>query len=288
MRLNDLLSFGAEELKAVGIEENDLDARLLLEYCSGMSRTEIYLNGKKIVNSKIEGVYFDLLKRRKQREPIAYIIGEQEFWSLPFYVMSDVLIPRPETEFLLDRVFALVDQKNLRSSEILDLCCGSGVIAIVLAKETGKTVTAVDLSLKALEVCKKNCNRHSVTDLVEPLQGDLLSQFCGNKMFSLIVSNPPYIRSADIANSLAPEVADNEPHMALDGGEDGLDHIKRIRLDLSKVLRPGGQFFMEIGADQGRAVSDLFCLEYKGTPRFSEVKILKDYAGRDRVLYSQL
>ena len=127
--------------------ESDLDARLLLEYCTGKSRTEIFLDGGSEVNQEIQDSYLLLLERRKKREPVAYILGEQEFWSLPFWVTPDVLIPRPETEFLLDRVFALTDPENFQKGHILDLCCGSGVIAIVLAKETGKIIFASDISI---------------------------------------------------------------------------------------------------------------------------------------------
>ncbi len=146
MRLIDLLHFGEKELKTAGVEEYQIDARILLEYCTGKSRTGIFLDGATSVNKEVQVSYQQLLESRKKRQPLAYIIGEQEFWSLPFFVSPDVLIPRPETEFLLDRVLALTDPVNFQQDHILDLCCGSGVIAIVLAKETGKTVIASDIS----------------------------------------------------------------------------------------------------------------------------------------------
>ncbi len=288
MRLIDLLHFGESELLAAGVPEADLDARLLLEYCTAKSRTEIYLSGESEVCPDIQESYLSLLERRKKREPIGYIIGEQEFWSLPFYVTPDVLIPRPETEFLLDRVFALTNQENFYNRKILDLCCGSGVIATVLAKEIGRNIFAADISRKALQITRKNARRHSVDSLVVLVQGHLLSPFRNACDFSLIVSNPPYVSSLDVAENLMPDVAEYEPHLALDGGEKGLERIREIRDELPLVLCPGGQCFMEIGADQGDAVREMFEENVDGLPGFEWVEILLDYAGRDRVVHARL
>jgi release factor glutamine methyltransferase len=288
MRLVDLLRSGEAELQAAQVPEAALEARLLLEHCSGKSRTEIFLSGTTKVLQALIDDYLQLVERRKTREPIAYILGEQEFWSLPFLVTSDVLIPRPETEFLLDRVLALTIPENFQKGPILDLCCGSGVIATVLGKETGKKIYASDISSKALYVTRKNIKRHSLDSQVVLVQGNLLTPFSVAGKFSLVVSNPPYVKSFDIANSLAPEVAVYEPHLALDGGVKGLDLIKEIRKELPMVLCPGGQFFMEIGADQGEAVRDLFSEKIIGLPSFQQVEILVDYAGRDRVVHARL
>lgn len=288
MRLVDLLHTGEAELQAAQVPDYDLEARLLLEHCTGKSRTEIFLDGASEVHQEFIDTFLLLLERRKKREPLAYILGEQEFWSLPFSVTSDVLIPRPETEFLLDRVFALTDPRNFQKGHILDLCCGSGVIATVLAKETGRTIYASDISEKALDVTRKNAKRHSVDSLVVLVQGNLLSPFSREGKFSLVVSNPPYVSSFDVANSLAPEVGGYEPHLALDGGERGLERIKEIRDGLPMVLRPGGQCFMEIGADQGAAVRGLFSENVAGLPGFQQVEILMDYAGRDRIVHVRL
>lgn len=288
MRLIDLLHFGELELQGAEVTEYELDARLLLEYCTGKSRTEIFLNAGSEVNQEIQDSYLLLLGRRKKREPVAYILGEQEFWSLAFYVSQDVLIPRPETEFLLDRVFALTDPENFQKGHILDLCCGSGVIATVLAKETGKTIVASDISRKAIEITRKNASRHHLDSLVVLVQGNLLSPFREERKFSLIVSNPPYVSSFDVENSLLPEVVVYEPHLALDGGVRGLERIKEIRDQLPMVLCPGGQCFIEIGADQGAAVRKIFMENVAGRPGFQQVEILVDYAGRDRVLHARL
>lgn len=270
------------------VPEYDLDARLLLEYCTGKSRTEIFLDGGSEVNQQLLNTYSQLLERRIKREPIAYILGEQEFWSLPFFVTSDVLIPRPETEFLLDRVLALTLSENVQKGLILDLCCGSGVIATVLAKETGKTIYASDISKKALYVTRKNVKRHSLGSRVVLVQGNLFSHFSKENKFSLIVSNPPYVSSFDVANSLSPEVGVFEPPLALDGGVEGLELIKKIRDGLPRVLCPGGQCFIEIGADQGEAVRYMFLEKVTGLPGFQHVEVLVDYAGRDRVVHVRL
>ena len=219
---------------------------------------------------------------------MAYILGEQEFWSLPFHVTPAVLIPRPETEFLLDRALALAIPANIDRGLLLDLCCGSGVIATVLAKETDKQVIASDVSSDALQVARKNLHRHRLAGQVHLVQGNLLSPFRQTgEVFSLIVSNPPYVSSRDLEKRLEPEVVWHEPHLALAAGEDGLALIREIRRQLPWVLCPGGQIFMEIGADQARAVHSLFAADCDGTPGFRDVQILVDYAGRDRVLYAR-
>jgi release factor glutamine methyltransferase len=281
MTLRELLGSAVEQLRRAGIPEAELDARILLEAVTGRNRAGIVLDADKNVARDDQNVYFDYLKRRKRREPLAYILGEQEFWSLPFTVSPDVLIPRPETEFLLDRVLSLSRRENLEQGNILDLCCGSGVIAIVLALETAKKVFASDISEKAMALTKCNIRRHNLCGKVVQVVADLLTPFAEKQSFSLIVSNPPYVKSGDVLDKLQPEVADFEPHLALDGGISGLDMIKKIHSQLTGILCPGGQFFMEIGADQGTAVTSLFC-----STQFKKVEILKDYAGRDRVLHA--
>jgi release factor glutamine methyltransferase len=288
MRLIDLLHFGETELCGAGVPEAELDARILLEYCTAKSRTEIFLSRGAEVSCEIIESYMRLLERRKKREPVSYIIGEQEFWSLPFYVSPDVLIPRPETEFLLDRVFALTEPDNFNKGNILDLCCGSGVIATVLGIETGKMIIASDISYKALEMSRKNALRHHVDPPPVLVQGHLLSPFAAHRQFSLIVSNPPYVSSFDLANNLMPEVEAHEPHLALDGGVKGIECIKEIRDALPMVLSPGGQCFIEIGADQGDLARKLFQENVADWPPFQEVEILVDYAGRDRVVHARL
>lgn len=288
MRLTELLTFACKKLKGAEIVEHELEARLLLEACLGKTRTQIFLDGQMEVSSAQQEHYLELVARRQAREPVAYILGVQEFWSMPFTVTPAVLIPRPETEFLIDRVLALADRKNLLRGRILDLCCGSGVIAAVLAKETGQRIIGSDISPTALTVAQKNLQRHRLTESVDLVQSDLFGAFQPTRAFALVVSNPPYVSSFALRNNLEPEVAKHEPALALDGGEMGLEIIDRIRRGLPKLLCPGGQYFMEIGADQGDAVHRLFCQDLEELPRFEQVEILIDYAGRDRVLHARM
>ena len=223
-----------------------------------------------------------MFQRRSGREPFAYITGEREFWSHTFNVSPAVLIPRPETEILVERVLAVLDG-SLAESRYLDLCCGSGVIAIVLALELDLQVIGVDISRPALEVCRSNCVRHGMEHRVNLVQGDLASCFVEERPFSLITCNPPYVSSGDLAAGMQPEVVNHEPSLALDGGPDGLTLIRRISAALPRLLAPGGHFFMEIGFDQGAAVKELLATSASGDP-YSSIDIIKDYSGRDRVV----
>jgi len=285
MRLAELLQYGARELRMAGVEEFDLDARLLLEEATGRSRTEIFLYPDHEVPPDSQELFEIYISKRANREPVAYIIGSKEFWSMGFHVNSSVLIPRPETEFLLEQVFLLSKTENWERGKILDLCCGSGAIAIVLAKEKGKSVIASDISWKTLETASSNICKHQLKSTIELVQGDLLGPFASNPRFSLIVSNPPYVSRYDVHNTLEPEVAKFEPHLALDGGEDGLDLVYRIYRDLPSVLMPGGELFMEIGSDQGDAVKKMFSTAPESGCDFDCVDILRDYSGRERIAH---
>ena len=288
MRVKELLKSGIMELEQSGVVEASTDARLLLENCLGKSRTEVFLLAESEVDSTRQEQYLQCIDRRKKREPVGYILGQCEFWSLPFYVTPDVLIPRPETEFLIDRVLSLARSNNFSFGRILDLCSGSGVIAVVLAKESGERVAAIDISANALRVAQLNSRRHDVLSGIDFIQGDLFSCLLQNQQFSLIISNPPYVSRFDLDNNLEPEVARFEPRLALDGGKRGLDVIEKIRNILPSMLKPGGEIFIEIGADQGWDVRHLFEKRVRGQADFSLVEILVDYGGRDRVLHAML
>jgi release factor glutamine methyltransferase len=223
-----------------------------------------------------------MLKRRSEREPLAYITGEQEFWSYPFSVSPAVLIPRPETEILVERVLAS-QAGSSGGGKCLDLCCGSGVISIVLALELDLEVIGVDISWSALEVCRSNCVRHGVKQRVHLVQGDLACCFIEEQQFSLITANPPYVSSFEMAAGMQPEVIHYEPALALDGGPGGLQQIRRIIATLPRLLAPGGYFFMEIGADQGAQVKELLARSAVGD-LYESIDIMQDYSGRDRVV----
>lgn len=288
MRVIDLVRFGVSKLESADVEHAALEVELLLGFCLKKNRTGLLLAEKVEVGERQEQEFLTLLARRAGHEPTSYILGEQEFWSLPFLVTPAVLIPRPETEFLLEAVLAVTRNGQWESGPILDLCCGSGVIGIILALEMGQAVTAVDLSASALQVARKNALRHQVTDRLSLVQADLLSAFAARHHFSLVVSNPPYVSGEELRKGLQPEVALFEPHLALDGGIRGLDIIKRIRKTLPQVLKPGGEFFMEIGADQGQEVMQLFTSGDAGERVFERVEVLQDYTGRDRVLHAKM
>ena len=276
---------GAQLLLAAGIQSARLDAEVLLRHVLDMEKTELYLGVEAALNIEEERRFRELLHRRAKREPVATITGRKEFWSLDFLVNSDVLVPRPETERLVE-----IALKQLRPSaaktpmQILDLGTGSGAIAVCLARERlDAEICAVDISLSALEVARINAERHGVSKRVHFLHGDLFEPIETEKTFHLIVSNPPYIRSGEMA-VLAPEIREWEPVAALDGGVDGLDFYRRIIGVAHRYLAPGGSIVLEIGADMGGAIAELLTRSgcYEG------VSIHQDYAGSDRVVAAMI
>ena len=287
MDIARLLEEGARRLAESGVEEAAVDARLLLGHCLQKSRTELYLHGARAVAPAASKRFFEYIRRRSAREPVAYILGEQEFWSLPFEVNGTVLIPRPETEFLLEKVLGRISADRCSPGCCLDLCCGSGVISVVLARELEVQVTALDCSPEALGVAARNCRRHGVSGLVRLLGSDLFRALSPEAKFPLIVSNPPYVATTEIDCDLQPEVAEHEPHLALDGGGDGLSLIRRIAAGALAHLAPGGMLFMEFGCDQAEAVAALFQEASRGERFFQQIEIHQDYSGRDRVLYGK-
>ncbi len=280
MRYAELLTSGQQRLEACGISDAAMDSRLLVEAASGKNYTALCLARADEVDEAVIERFETALTRRLQREPVAYILGEWEFFGRSFTVNRSVLIPRPETEFLIEQLLARSSSQNLCGS-ILDLCTGSGVIAVTLALElSAATVYASDLCRDALAVAVTNRGRY--------LPGQRLSFFCGDllepvaeKSFSLIVANPPYLLSGELECEVEAEVRDYEPHPALDGGEDGLVLIRRIFARLPKVLAADGELFLEFGSGQGAAVRRL------AAALFVESTVLCDYAGHERVLHGR-
>ncbi len=287
MQIGQLLQQGTTELEKYLVDGAEINAQLLLGHCLGKSRSQLFLDAKESVIDSDCRNFWSLIKRRSKREPVAYILGEREFWSLPFFVNRDVLIPRPETEFLLEKVLQNVRQQGLLIKNAIDLCCGSGVITVVLALELKAKIYALDCSDKALEVTKTNCKKHGVAELVTPILSDLFAGLATSD-YPLIVSNPPYVCHDEILESLEPEVIDFEPILALDGGKDGLDLVRRIAKDILGYLAPEGMFFMELGANQGGDVKDIFSSAIFGVRTFKQVEIYQDYSGRDRVLFAKV
>ena len=292
VQIKKVFANGVQRLKQVGIPEPELEISLLLSHVLKMERTAVLLNGEKIIDKVQLEDFEEKISRRLIREPLAYIIGEKEFWSLPFKVSKDVLIPRPETEFLLERTLAAfkgMAGDSEQSVKILDLGTGSGVIGIVLALELPSAkVTAVDYSLNALKVARHNAKKHKVAERINFVNCNWFEGILAKADFDVVISNPPYIAKEVLAfnkttASLQPEVVEFEPHLALDGGERGVQKISTIAAELGKVLKPGGWFFMEIGADQEKEVSNIF----KTTAAYYSCEIFNDYAGLPRVFVAQ-
>ena len=220
------------------------------------------------------------VKRRLSGEPNQYITGTQEFWSLSFRVNPDVLIPRPETEVLLETVLEFLGAHDLEV-DILDLGTGSGAIATALARELGAArIVATDLSMAALKLARNNARLNQVDSKIHFLCSDMFSAFSlGRQKFAVVVTNPPYVSQAEFAK-LPPEIRDYEPRHALDGGPDGLTAIRRIIREAPTVLSQQAALIMEMGADQAESVSALV----RDSQHYQSHQIIKDYSGIDRVL----
>lgn len=270
--LQELLEAGRKQLKNAGISEYELDAWYLLQHVTKVSRTGFLCDRNAPVSEEQEKRYTELIGRRAERIPLQQLTGEQEFMGLTFAVNEHVLIPRQDTEVLVEEAGRLL--KQMPSARVLDMCTGSGCIIISLAKLYGaETAVGVDVSEEALKVAKRNAEYHEVN--VRLTQSDLFQEVTGT--FDIIVSNPPYIRTAVIA-TLEPEVREHEPMLALDGMEDGLHFYRRITEEAGKYLASGGYLIFEIGHDQGKDVSEL--MSEHGC---RDVRVIKDLAGLDRV-----
>ncbi len=261
------------------VDSPRLDAEILLAHSLGLRRIDLYLRYDQPLGADERAAFKALVRRRAAREPVAYIVGRREFWGLDLLVGPEVLTPRPETERLVETALAFAD--GCETPRILDLGTGSGCIALALAHGCpGARVFATDISRPALAAARENIRRHDLTERVQLAAGADLDVFAPPRArFDLIVSNPPYIPSKDI-QTLAPEVRDYEPRVALDGGEDGLAVYRRIVPTAAACLRPGGGLILEIGWDQRRAVTQLA----QSTGLYRDIGCIADYSGRDRVL----
>ena len=284
-RLGELLSQGASRLAHSGIEGARLDAEVLLADALALTREQLVLAAHAPLRAEQVERIEARLSRRLRREPVAYITGRREFWSLDFQVTRDVLIPRPETERLVEAALRLGAQMaSPNALRVLDIGTGSGAIAVSLAKDMATAlICATDIAPAALAVARHNALRHRVADRMRFFCGDMLAAL-GEKRarFDLLVSNPPYIRRAEI-DTLEPEVRDWEPRGALDGGADGLNFYRLIAAQAWRYLNPHGAVVLEIDAAMGCEVAALF----EQAERYREVAILQDYAGRDRVIVAR-
>lgn len=272
MNYRKLYETGKDRLEKAGIQEAALDARLLLEEVCGTDRNTLLVHGDRAVTEEEETQFRIFIERRSTHEPLQQITGWQEFMGLRFSVTEDVLVPRQDTETLVEEVM-----RYLRDGmEILDVCTGSGCILLSLLRySNGCRGVGCDISEKALAVAGQNAKELGIS--AQFIQSDLFESIEGR--FEYIVSNPPYIRK-DMIPTLMEEVRDHEPLIALDGGEDGLDFYRKITREATEHLYSGGMLFFEIGYDQGEAVKLL--MEEEG---YEEVTVSQDLAGFDRVVY---
>ena len=281
-----VLEIGKNRLKEAQLADGDRDAELLLLELMHENRNFLFLHKNDGMDESNMEFYFQMIDRRAEGEPLQYITGSQEFMGFPFEVSEAVLIPRQDTETVVE--FALERAKELKHcSSVLDMCCGSGAIAVSVAKLMPKAdVAACDCSPEALAVAERNAARNGVGNRVKFCLSDLFEVEKRGKRkllkgrFDMIVCNPPYIPS-HVIDTLQTEVKDHEPRLALDGGADGLDFYRRIVRDAWKVMKKNGILVLEIGHDQADALREL--LSESGN--YEDIQIHKDLAGLDRIAF---
>ncbi len=293
--VKEMLTMGEKQLMDSDIADATRDCKILYCYMMDIPFSKIILEYQEVLQDRLCDKYFELIDRRSNGEPVQYIMGSQEFMGLEFIVNENVLIPRQDTETLVEDALEIINTGTLRGEDmdvkrkewdILDLCTGSGAIGVSLARIANKVnVTCSDISEGAIKVAKENAQKHGVAKSVKFEQGDLFKPFSKHfrkQKFDMIISNPPYIKSS-IIPTLQKEVCEHEPLSALDGGESGLDFYERIVGGVGGHLRKGGVLLLEIGHDQGEAVSGL--LSRNGD--FTSIRVLKDLANRDRIVFAK-
>jgi release factor glutamine methyltransferase len=267
MNVDEALKDAAQRLEIAGLEQPRREAASLLTFTLGKPQAFLIAHSEYVLSDDEERSFGFILARREAREPFQYITGKQEFWGLEFEVAPGVLIPRPETEVLVEA--AIEHLRRIRSPGFVEVGAGSGCISVSLLHSVpDATAIATDISATALEIAGRNAARHQVAQRLELLRGNLLGRTTA-AVTTLVVSNPPYIPQKDIAG-LQPEVRDYEPTEALVGGIDGLDFIRQLVRESSHILPPGGVLMMEIGAGQAAAVAALFDSDEWGSPEFRE------------------
>jgi release factor glutamine methyltransferase len=268
----------------VGVASPRLDAEVLLAAAIHGRRIDVFADSQRVLSVDEWERYRDFIDRRAGREPLAYILGKREFWSLEFQVTPRVLIPRPETERLIEVLLARVGEQIRNAPlRILDVGAGSGVLAVVAARELpASRITAVDLCPEALAVARANAVTHAVAARIDFFQSDLFTGLPPSQGFDFILSNPPYIPSARLAE-LMPEVACYEPRAALDGGADGLDFYRNIISGALDRLAPGGGLILEAGDDQGPTVADML----RAQGGYETPELIRDYGGMERVVFAR-
>lgn len=283
--IGQTLKWVSKLFKSVEIINPERETELLLSYFLKMNRSEIYLNSDRALKNKEKKQLENMIQERIRKIPLQYITKHQEFMGMDFLVEKGVLIPRPETEILVERVIErLKKRKSSSHLKIVDLGTGTGIIAISIAKFIKDiTIYATDISKKSLQVAFKNAQKHSCEDKIIFLQGDLFRPFLGKidkNSLDVIISNPPYINSDDF-KLLPPEIKDNEPKIALYGGVDGIDYYRKIVKESPKFLKRDGFIALEVGLNQAKIIKELILKENNYR---KNVEIFKDYSGIERVV----
>jgi release factor glutamine methyltransferase len=273
----DVLRWAADDFRARGIESPRLDAELLLARALGTTRIQLVVDARRTLSAEELARFREMVKRRRAHEPVSYILGEREFWGRVFRVDRRVLVPRPDTETLVEAALERTRYVSM-SMRALDLCTGSGCVAITLAKERPTSeVWATDASEDALAVARENALRLGAYN-VALRAGDLYTAVDVSLRFDVITSNPPYIARGEIA-SLQQDVRDFEPRLALEAGDDGLDVLRRVVAGAPAHLVAGGLLAVEVGAGQAPAVAELF-----RASGFDAIELRRDYARIERVV----
>ena len=277
------LRWGVVCLNDSGVDTPKLDAEVLLMHSLNIDRNKLYLLSDTILNLKQKERYRECIERRSKREPVAYITGHKEFRSLDFKLTKAVLVPRPETEILIDETLEEYGKKKDKRSltKILELGTGSGIVAVSLAKEIEHIkLVATDISLEILQLAQKNAHLHNVDDKISFFVGDFLKAIKHKRNpFDFIVSNPPYLSKSDWEHA-QPEIREHEPPDSLFGGEDGMDFYRTIIPETSSLLCKDGCLILEVGIGQAEMVSDMI----KKSARYSSVEVIKDLSQIKRVV----
>ena len=277
MQIREALQQAKQILKAAAIDTASLDANLLLSHVTSLSKVMLIAHDEDELSKEQEDKFFSLINKRKSGYPIAYILGYKEFFGLRLKVTEDTLIPRPDTEVLVEEVIELAKKKDAKN--ILDIGTGSGAITVSLAKYLENVkVTSVDISDIALEIGKRNAISNEVDDRINFVKSDLFTNIDKETKFDIIVSNPPYIKR-EVIDTLDKQVKDYEPYNALEGGVDGLDFYRAITKQAKNYLKKGGILAYEVGHDQSKDVSKL--MEMDG---YTNIYTLKDLQQIDRVV----
>ncbi len=281
MTVLEIIKRSTDFLVRKGVESPRLQTELLLAHLLGLPRMKLYLNFERVLTPSEVEKFRELIQRRGQREPLQYIVGSTSFCGLEIALNQHVLIPRPETELLAERGWQMLNGEH-RAPLVLDFGTGSGCVAIVLAIKSPKTqVCALEICPAAIVVARQNADRHGVAERIQFFEGDSFAVLPRELAFDLIISNPPYIPTAEI-ETLQPEVRDYEPRRALDGGVDGLDYFRHLAAAAPRFLKPSGSLMVEFGDGQSEATREIFQHE-----KWIVDAIHEDYTRRPRILVAK-